>query len=130
MKQHHGYELDFSNKRIVVTKSFLKEAGIIGSVAYAELAKVRKDYPDFKIMQRVIKQKQGKKTYGNLTYKAMKEFIEAQESEEVAPFVLTEFQRIQDLSKAYSAQYVFVKNWFLNRYREVFTQEDAAEEKT
>ena len=127
MKQNRGYEIRFTENTIVVTKSFLKKAGIIGSQEYSELVQVRKDYPDFTIIQREISKKEGKKTYGKLTYKAMAEFIEAQEEEQSAA-VLKEFERMQQLSKAHNGQYAFVKSWFLKRYQDVFGQDDEATE--
>ena len=127
MKHNHNYEINYVEGKIIVTKSFLKEAGVIGSTAYTELAQVRKDYPEFTIEQRQISKKQGKKTYGSLTYKVMKEFIEVQE-EENAEAVLAEFERIQQLSKAHNGQYAFVKSWFLKRYSEQFVQEENTEE--
>lgn len=128
MRHTHGYEINYIEGKIIVTKSFLKEAGTIGSAAYTELAKVRRDYPDFAIEQRQITKKQGKKTYGKLTYKVMGEFIEAQEEENAAE-VLAEFERVQRLSKVQNGSYAYVKTWFLNRYKDVFQQEeDACEE--
>ena len=126
MKHNHNYEINYIEGKIIVTKSFLKEAGVIGSTAYTELAQVHKDYPEFTIEQRQISKKQGKKTYGSLTYKVMKEFIEVQE-EENAETVLAEFERIQQLSKAHNGQYAFVKSWFLKRYSDQFVQEENAE---
>ena len=127
MKHNHNYEINYVEGKIIVTKSFLKEAGVIGSTAYTELAQVRKDYPEFTIEQRQISKKQGKKTYGSLTYKVMKEFIEVQE-EENATAVLVEFERIQQLSKAHNGQYAFVKSWFLKRYNDQFVHEENTEE--
>ena len=98
MKQHQGYEINFEKNTIIVTKSFLKEAGIVGSAAYSELACVRKDFPDYQIEQRTIAKKKGKQSYGELTYKTMAEHIEAKE-EENAPIVLAQFERIKKLSK-------------------------------
>ena len=123
----NSIDINYIEKTITVTKSYLKEAGIIGSAAYTELAQVRKDLPEFQIVQREIAKKPGKKTYGKLTYKVMGEFITAQE-EDNAPAVLDEFERIKALSKAYAGQYAFVKTWFLSRYKGVFTQTD--EQKT
>lgn len=130
MKQNHGYEINYIENTVTVTKSFLKEAGIIGSAAYTELAQIRRDYPDFTIAQREIAKKPGKKAYGKLTYKVMGEFISAQEEAEKAPVVLEEFKRVKELSKAYSGSYTFVKTWFLNRYKDVFAldEEPAAAE--
>ena len=126
MSNINRYEINHADKQIIVTKSFLKEAGIIGSPAYNVLVKLRKDLPDFAIEPRQIAKKQGKKSYGKLTYKVMGEFITAQE-EENAPAVLAEFQRVQQLSKVQAGSYAFVKTWFLTRYKEVFTVEETEE---
>lgn len=120
------YEINYTEKTITVTKSYLKEAGIIGSAAYNELARVRKDLPDFQIVQREITKKPGKKTYGKLTYKVMEDFITVQE-EKNAPAVLDEFERVKALSIAHAGKYAYVKTWFLNRYKDVFKQEDSQE---
>ena len=127
MKNSNRYEINYIENTITVTKKFLKEAGVIGSPAYTELARVRKDLPDFRIVQREITKKPGKKTYGKLTYKVMEGFIEAQEGEN-AKAVLAEFERVQALSKAHSGSYAFVKTWFLTRYKDVFGQEEETAE--
>lgn len=126
MKSSNGYAIDYIENTITVTKKFLKEAGVIGSPAYKELAQVRKDLPHFQIVQREIAKKQGKKTYGKLTYEVMREFIEVKE-EEYASDVLKEFEQIQKLSKIRSGSYAFVKSWFLTRYKEEFAQETELE---
>ena len=41
MKHNHNYEINYIEGKIIATKSFLKEAGVIGSTAYTELAQVR-----------------------------------------------------------------------------------------
>ena len=126
MAKKTGYEINYIENTITVTKKFLKDAGIIGSPAYIELARVRKDLPDFQIVQREIAKKQGKKTYGKLTYETMADFITVKE-EENAPAVLAEFERVKALSKVQAGQYAFVKTWFLNRYKDEFLQEETEE---
>lgn len=59
MKQNHGYEINYIENTIIVNKSFLKKAGTIGSKEYNELAKVRRDFPDFRIQQREDHQEAG-----------------------------------------------------------------------
>ena len=127
MTKMKGYEINYIENTITVTKKFLKEAGIIGSHAYIELARVRKDLPDFQIIQREIAKNQGKKTYGKLTYETMADFIAVKE-EENAPAVLAEFERVKKLSKAQNASYTFVKTWFLNRYKDEFAQNEETAE--
>ena len=124
--RNNNYEINFTEMTITVTKRFLKVAGTIGSAAYNELVKVRRDWPDFQIVPREITKKPGKKTYGKLTYKVMEDFITVQE-EKNAPAVLDEFERVKALSKAHAGQYAYVKTWFLNRYKDVFKQEDSQE---
>ena len=41
MTKMKGYEINYIENTITVTKKFLKDAGIIGSAAYNELARVR-----------------------------------------------------------------------------------------
>lgn len=126
MRTNNGYEINYIENTITVTKKFLKDAGIIGSSAYNELARVRKDLPDFQIVQREITKKQGKKTYGKLTYEVMADFIAVKEEED-APAVLAEFERVKALSKVQAGQYAFVKTWFLSRYKDEFQQEETEE---
>ena len=126
MRTNNGYEINYIENTITVTKKFLKDAGVIGSPAYNELARVRKDLPDFQIVQREITKKQGKKTYGKLTYKVMADFI-AEKEEKNAPAVLVEFERVKALSKVKAGQYAFVKTWFLNRFKNEFQQEETEE---
>ena len=122
--KNNGYKIDYTENTIIVTKNFLKRAGVIGSEEYTELVKVRKDFPDFEIVQREINKKEGKKTYGKLTYKVMEQFImNAEEKNEVAS-VLAEFKRVQQLSKVKSGPYAYVKTWFLKRYENEFSQEE------
>ena len=127
MKNSNRYEINYIEGKIIVSKKFLKEAGIIGSTAYTELAQVRRDYPDFPIVQREIAKKQGKQTYGKLDYKAMGEFIKEKE-EDAADAVLAEFEHVKALSKIHDGSYAFVKTWFLKRYKDEFVKEEKTEE--
>ena len=126
MKQNHNYEINYNENTITVTKKFLKDAGIIGSPAYKELAQLRKDLPEFQIVQREIAKKQDKKSYGKLDYKAMGEFIKEKEKD-TADVVLAEFEHVKQLSKIKSGPYAYVKTWFLARYKDEFVVEATEE---
>ena len=119
--RNNNYQINYTEKTITVSKRYLKEASTIGSAAYNELARVRKDLPDFQILQREINKKPGKKTYGKLTYQVMEDFIREYE-EENAPAALAEYERIKQFSQFRAGKYAFVKTWFLNRYKDVFEQ--------
>lgn len=127
MKQVLGYEIKHDEAKIVVTKGFLKKAGIIGSSEYQTLADLRRDWQGYTLEQREIAKNHGKRTYGKLNYKRMAEFIEAKEGI-CAPVVLKEFERIKALSKGYNGQYAFVKKWFLAQYADDFKQEEKESE--
>ena len=127
MKQSIGYEIDYIESKIIVSKKFLKEASTINTTAYTELTKVRKDYPDFKIEPRQITKRENKMTYGKLTYDRMREYIETKADKDL---VLEEFERIQKLAKFQNAQYVFVKKWFLGLYGDEFRREEGEEQES
>ena len=127
MKQNLGYEIDYIEEKIIVSKKFLKEASTINTAAYTELAQIRKDFPEFTIVPRVIAKKANKMTYGKLTYEVMREYIETKDN---AKTVLVEFEQIQKLAKFQKASYVFVKKWFLGLYGEDFRREEKEEKES
>jgi len=124
MKQNLGYEIDFIEEKIIVSKKYLKEARTIDTAAYAELTMLRRDFPEFTIVPRKIAKKENKMTYGKLTYKFMREYIQTKDD---AESVLIEFEQIQKLAKFQNAQYVFVKKWFLGLYGDEFKREETDE---
>jgi hypothetical protein len=124
MKQNVGYEINYVEGKIIVSKKFLKEASDITTTAYSDLVQIRKDYPDFKIESRQIAKRENKMTYGKLTYQFMREYIENKDDKDQVP---VEFEQIQKLAKFQNAQYVFVKKWFLKLYGDEFKRENEDE---
>lgn len=124
MKQNVGYEIDYVEGKIIVSKKFLKEASNVGTIAYSELVQIRKDYPDFTIEPRQIAKRENKMTYGKLTYEFMREYIETKADKDQ---VLVEFEQVQKLAKFQNAQYVFVKKWFLGLYGDEFKRDENEE---
>ena len=92
---------------------------------FLDLVQIRKDYPDFTIEPRQIAKKENKMTYGKLTYKFMREYIETKDDSES---ILIEFEQVKKLAKFQNASYVFVKKWFLGLYGEEFQREEKEEE--
>ena len=118
MKKNTGYEIDFVNEQIVVTKAFLKAAGTLNTPEYNDLQNARRENPGFAIVQREVTKKEGKKAYRNLTYQNMKEYIAAKEGKD-SP-ILQQFDKIRALSKVQAGPYAYVKTWFLNLYGDAF----------
>lgn len=126
MTKTQQYEVDFINSKIVLTKKFYKAATILNTPEYTTLMQLRCDNPGFVIELRSIKKKEGKKSYRNLTYKHMEEYIitlEGKESE-----TLKEFNNVLKLSKVQAGPYAYVKTWFLGKYGDAFKSEEEAAE--
>ena len=119
MKQNIGYQIDFVEGKIIVSKKFLKEASDVTTTAYSDLVRIRKDYPDFTIEPRQIAKKENKMTYSKLTYDFMRDYIGTKDDSEV---ILAEYENIRKLAKFQNAQYVFVKKWFLGLYGDDFNR--------
>ena len=125
MKKNTGYEIDFVNEQIIVTKAFLKAAGTLNTSEYTELQNIRRENPGFAIVQREISKKDSKKSYRNLTYKNMKDYIAAKEGEN-SP-MLQQFEKVRSISKVQPGPYAYVKTWFLNLYGDAFKSEEEKE---
>ena len=123
MKRNNNVEIDHENNIAIVTKSFLKESETIGSPAYEELVELRKKHPGLKVNVRTIAKREDKISYEGLDYKYMEEFIKAQEGDNAAT-ALEEFEKTKELSRAYRAPYLFVRNWFLKKYWDVLPYKD------
>ena len=125
-----GYRPDFETESIILTKKFAKSASIVGSKDYNTLCRIRKDYPDFKVVVREITKKEGKKnTHKNLTYQAMKVYIETTITEaEAQAKALTELDNAKILGKGQTCgAYLFVRDWFLKQYPNYYITANAEE---
>jgi len=126
MTKSQHYEVDFMSSMIIVTRKFYKAASSFNSPEYKTLMQIRNDNPGFTIELRKINKKEGKKSYRNLTYKHMEEFIIAREGEKSE--VLKEFNNVLKLSRVQAGPYAYVKTWFLTKYKDVFKSEEEADE--
>lgn len=118
------YEVDFINNKIILTKKFYKATSILNSPEYKTMILLRTENPGFEIVLKEIKKKEGKKSYRNLTYANMREYIVTREG--VKSEIVAEFDRVLTLSKVQAGPYAYVKTWFLNKYGEEFNAEEEA----
>lgn len=109
-----NYSINYENSKIIVTKAFLKEAGIYNSAAYNTLKAIRADFPDFKVEQKEIKKNKSKKTYGKLTYDRMKKYIQLVDAGK--PEILEAFNKVTKEAKYMNSPYAFTKKWFFEQY--------------
>ena len=120
-----NYEVDFIESKIIVSKKFYQAAKTINTNEYKTLVQLRTENPGFAIELRTIQKKEGKKSYRNLTYGNMREYIITREGEKSES--LKEFEKVLNLSKVQAGQYAYVKTWFLKKYADAFLSEETAE---
>lgn len=128
MTKSQQYEVDFINSKIILTKKFYKAATTLNTPEYNTLLQLRTQNPGYEIVLKEIKKKEGKKSYRNLTYKHMEEYIITLEGEESE--TLKEFNNVLKLSKVQAGPYAYVKAWFLKKYGDAFKSEEEAAEAT
>ena len=61
-------KVDHTNRRIVMDRTFAKNAEIVGSTEYNQLQACRKDYPTYTVVRREIKKNPNQVRYSGLTY--------------------------------------------------------------
>ena len=98
-----GYNYDAINNTVTISASFAKKASQVGSDEYDIMLKLRKDYPNLKVVK---EEKTAKK---QLTYKEMAEFISLHRNGDE---LKKAFEATKTLSRFHSMPYTFVKAWF------------------
>lgn len=124
-----SYKIDFTNNTIILNKKFAKEASRdINSEAYRTIRTLRADYPDFRFVEKTIEKKKGKKTYANLTLKAMREHIILIDGE--GSSVLERYDYLMDYYKTHAGRYAKIKAWYLAQYRDEYAAKEDSEEES
>lgn len=113
MNKQQEYKIDFQSMTITLNKKFARAAGVLNSKEYRVLKQLRADYPEYAIELKEIAKKEGKKSYANLTYNVMRNYIctlEGKESDNLC--------NLNMLVTLYSGSgcYPKVKKWFLDNY--------------
>ena len=86
MKKLNKITFNHVAKEIIITKAFEVEANSIGSPAYDELVRIRKDFPDYTIKRKEIAKRENKKSFKGLTIDEMKRFLATVGEEDVKLF--------------------------------------------
>ena len=109
-------KVDSKNKRLVMDRTFAKNAEIVGSKEYIILQDARRDYPSYNVDRRQIKRNPNKECYHGLTYSYMRKYIASHEKDPEP--VLAELEEMIGISKCHSLckRYPTIKKWFLDRY--------------
>ena len=125
MTKNNRYEINHIEGKVILTKQFAKSASILNTPEYMTLLELRRNHPDYTFELREIRKKEGKKSYRNLTYERMEEYIIAREGKDSD--ALKEFEKVKMLSQVQAGPYAYVKSWFLKKYKDEFQKEEDAE---
>ena len=98
-----GYTFDSITNTVTISASFAKKASQVGSAEYDIMLKLRKDYPNLKVVK---EEKTAKK---QLTYKEMADFISLHRNSDE---LMKAFESAKTLSRFHSMPFTFVKAWF------------------
>lgn len=115
-------KIDRQSKVILVSRSTLIAAGQFGTPEFHQMMEMRQKFPGYEFKEQKIERNPDKRTYGNLTYKVMGEFIENHETDENVRAALKEYEAVKAISKTQRAAYAYVKKWFLDKYGEEFKE--------
>ena len=110
-------KIDFTKKKIIMDRMFAKMVEDTSSDEYAQLQRVRQDYPNFKVVQKHIRKNPSKKTYSGLTYDYMEGYILAHGTTAIAK----EFYRMREIAgcQGQAQRYPVIKSWFLDKFPEI-----------
>ena len=113
--------IDFVNATITVNAAYAKKASNPFSAEYAQIQKVRADYPTFTVRTRSIKKNAAKDSYKGLTYDYMRAYIMSHEKGEDRVNALMEFDELLLISQCHSKgrRYPVIKSWFHDNYPEI-----------
>ena len=114
-------KIDFAEGMIIMDRTFAKLATNTHTPEYTHLQEVRRDYPDFKVIQHTITRNVKKKTYAGLTYDYMKEYIITHGPENERKKILADLNEMILISECHSKAYRYpvIKKWFLSLYPEI-----------
>ena len=127
MTKNNRYEINHIEGKVILTKQFAKSASILNTPEYMTLLELRRNHPDYTFELREIRKKEGKKSYRNLTYEHMEDYIITREGKDSA--VHKEYQQVKNLAQIQAGPYAYVKSWFLKKYKDEFQKDKEAQTK-
>ena len=117
----NAIHIDRDTRTIELSKNFDKAASRFGTREYEALQQVRKDYPNFTIVVKSVRNKADH--YKGLTYDFMEKYIASHDDEKTT--IMAEFLDLRGLSEeaiAFGAEplsYGEIKAWFFKKFPEI-----------
>lgn len=115
--------VDYAAEKIILARTFAKNAEKVGSPEYVELQDCREKHPDFTIVYREFKKNSSQEHYAGMTYEYMVDYIIRHEQPEKRDEMLNKLsvlrQDVAGLTKGH--RYPIIRSWFLMSYPEITT---------
>ena len=113
--------INHANHTIVMDRTFAKNSVDTRSAEYAHLQTVRRDYPNYQVVQRHIRTNSNKNTYRGLTYAYMEDYIMTHGTSETRLANYKEYTEMRLIAECHGKafRYPVIKSWFLNKYPEI-----------
>ena len=114
-------KINHANRTIIMDRTFAKFAANTFTEEYAHLQQVRRDYPNYQVVQRHIRTNSGKKTYKGLTYEYMEDYILTHGSKEERIVNFNDYTEMRVIAECHGKafRYPLIKSWFLDKYPEI-----------
>lgn len=123
MNKSTGYTINFEAQEIIITKRFGKAASQIGSQEFKVMQQLRKEFEGFSFAYRIIEKKENKKSYKGLSIDEMTRFLSNRTENEQEMF-----KKVLAVAANRKGKYAIVKKWFLDNYKEAYSEEVTAME--
>ncbi len=120
MNKTTDYTINFETEEIIITKKFGKAASQIGTPEFKVMQQLRKEFTGFSFAYKTIEKKENKKSYKGLSIDEMKRFLANRTEEEQEMF-----EKVLAIAENKQGKYAIVKKWFLDRYKEAYSEEVA-----
>lgn len=114
--------VDYEKQTLTMTKAYYKRACIFNTDEYVEYNMLMERHQGFKIEYK----SKGKKTYADLTFSVMEEYIKTQPNSE---HQLVVFEAVKRVAAIKGSKYPLTKKWFLKTYPE-YKLNDTTEDET
>ena len=120
------YKIDYISEKIIVTKKFLKAAGVYNSPEYKKLKELRADFSTFKLEEKTIEKKAGKTTHKNLTFEKMHEHLILRFGKDSD--TVKRYDYLMEFYKTHAGRYAKIKSWYLEQCKDEYADENETSE--
>ena len=120
------YKIDYISEKIIVTKKFLKAAGVYNSPEYKLMKELRADYPAFAFEEKKIDKKAGKVTHKNLTFEKMREHLVVRFGKDSD--TVKRYDYLMEFHKIHAGRYAKIKSWYLEQCKDEYADENESSE--